>query len=182
MTICQKYGKKYYVFNGDIIKMNELNKRKTTFFIKIIAAHVITYAIVTIIAIPQTLNYADSVIELMGFKPLDEISMVAVLIGQIIRGLLLGVVIWWIKDSIIGKKLAWLKLWAILVILGIFNTYGPAHGSIQGLIYLAPIEDIPASANLGILETMAQPLLFSIIVTFQRNKKHEPVSDSCIAE
>ena len=90
--------------------------------------------------------------------------------GQIIRGLLLGIVIWWIKDSIIGKKLAWLKLWAILVILGIFNTYGPAQGSIQGLIYLAPIEGIPASASLGILETMAQPLLFSIVVTFQRKK------------
>ena len=84
---------------------------------------------------------------------------------------MLGIVIWWIKDSIIGKKLAWLKLWAIFVILGIFNTYGPAHCSIQGLIYLAPIEDIPASASLGILETMAQPLLFSIVVTFQRKNK-----------
>ena len=60
--------------------------------------------------------------------------------------------------------MAWLKLWAILVILGIFNTYGPAHGSIQGFIYLAPIEDMPVSASLGILETLAQPLLFSIVV------------------
>jgi len=29
------------------------------------------------------------------------------------------------------------------------------------------------SMSLGILETMAQPLLFSIIVTYQRNKKSE---------
>jgi len=120
---------------------------------------------------PLTFNYADSVVELMGFKPLDEISIGAVFVAQIVRGLLLGIVIWWIKDSIIGKKLGWLKLWAILIILGIFNTYGPAQGSIQGLIYLAPIEDIPASASLGILETMAQPLLFSIAVTFRRKKK-----------
>ena len=62
----------------------------------------------------------------------------------------------------------------IIVILGIFNTYGPAHGSIQGLIYLAPIEGIPFSASLGILETMAQPLLFSIVLVYQRKKKlHE---------
>jgi len=161
---------------------NLFSNEKFRFFTKIIAAHVIAYTAVTLMAMPLTFHYADRVVELMGFKPLDEISIGAVLIGQIIRGLMLGIVIWWIKDSIIGKKLAWLKLWAILVILGIFNTYGPAHGSIQGLLYLAPIEDIPASANLGILETMAQPLLFSIIVTFQRNKKHEPVSDSCIAE
>jgi len=147
-----------------------LSNEKFRFFTKVIAAHVITYAVVALIAMPLTFNYADSIVELMGFKPLDEISMVAVLIGQIIRGLLLGIVIWWIKDSIIGKKLAWLKLWAILIMLGIFNTYGPAQGSIQGLIYLAPIEDIPASVNLGILEIMAQPLLFSIVVTFQRKK------------
>jgi hypothetical protein len=142
-----------------------MNKvEKINFFVKVIIAHFITYAIVTLIAIPRTINYIDIAVELMGFRPLDEISIVAVLIGQIIRGLLLGIVIWWIKDSIIGKKLAWLKLWVILVILGIFNTYGPAHGSIQGLIYLAPIEDLPVNASLGILETLAQPLLFSIVV------------------
>jgi len=143
---------------------NEQNIGKFKFIAMAIVAHVITYAVVALIAMPLTLNYADNIVELMGFKPLDEISMGAVLFGQIIRGLLLGIVIWWIKDSIIGKKLAWLKLWAILVILGIFNTYGPAQGSIQGIIYLAPIEDLPVSASLGILEIMAQPLLFSIIV------------------
>jgi len=141
-----------------------MTKEKLIFLGKVTILHVITYTVVTIMAIPLTLNYADSAVELMGLRPLDEISIGAVFIGQIIRGLLLGIVIWWIKDSIIGKKLAWLKLWAILIILGIFNTYGPAHGSIQGLLYLAPIEDIPVSMSLGILETMAQPLLFSIIV------------------
>ncbi|MCL2411532.1 MAG: hypothetical protein FWC97_07810 [Treponema sp.] len=121
---------------------------KIKFYGKIIIVHVITYTIITLIAMPLTLSYAESVAELMGFRPLDEISMGGVLFAQIIRGLLFGIVIWWIKDSIIGKKLGWLKLWAILIILGIFNTYGPAHGSIQGMIYLAPIEDLPVSASL----------------------------------
>jgi len=146
------------------------SSEKFKFFTKVIAAHVATYAIVTIMAMPLTFDYAESVMELMGFRPLDEINMGAVLFAQIIRGLLLGIVIWWIKDSIFGKKWGWIKLWAILVILGIFNTYGPNHGSIQGLIYLAPIEDLPASASLGMLETLVQPLLFSIVVTFQRKK------------
>ena len=147
------------------------SSEKFRFYMKVVAVHVITYMVVALLAMPLTLNYADSIVELMGIRPLDEISMGAVLVGQIIRGLLLGVVLWWIKDSIIGKKLTWLKLWAILVILGIFNTYGPAQGSIQGFIYLSPIEDIPVSASLGILEIMAQPLLFSIAVTFQRKRK-----------
>ena len=70
------------------------SNEKLRFFTKVIAAHVITYAVVTLIAMPLTFIYADSVVELMGFRPLDEISMGAVLIGQIIRGLLLGIVIW----------------------------------------------------------------------------------------
>jgi len=151
------------------------SNEKFRFFTKVIVVHVITYTIVTILAMPLTFDYAESIVELMGFRPLDEISMGMVLIGQIIRGVLLGIVIWLIKDSIIGKKWGWLKLWAILVILGIFNTYGPAHGSIQGLIYLAPIEDMPVSMSLGMLEVLAQPLLFSIVVAFQRKKVIESI-------
>jgi hypothetical protein len=147
------------------------SNEKFRFFTKVIIAHVITYVVVTIAAMPLTFDYAESVMELMGFRPLDEINMGAVLVAQFVRGGLLGLVIWWIKDSIIGKKFGWLKLWAILAILGIFNTYGPSHGSIQGMIYLAPIEDLPISASLGMLETLAQPLLFSIAVTFQRKKQ-----------
>ena len=142
------------------------SNEKFKFLTKAIAAHVITYWVVAFIAMPLTFSYIDSMVELMGIKPLDEINMGVVMVGQIIRGFLFGVVIWWIKDSIIGKKLAWLKLWAILVILGIFNVYGLVHGSIQGMIYLVPIEGLPVSANFGILEILAQPLLFSIVVTF----------------
>ena len=149
---------------------NPFSNDKFRFLAKIIAAHVITYWVVALITMPLTMDYIDDIVELMGFRPLDEISMGAVMLGQVIRGLLLGIVIWWIKDSLFEKKLAWLKLWAILIILGIFNTYGAAQGSIQGLIYLAPIPDIPVSMSIGSLGILVQPLLFSIIVTFQRKK------------
>jgi len=147
-----------------------LTNEKIRFFVKITVAHIIAYVIITILAMPLTFSYAESMMELMGFRPLDEINMGVVLFGQVVRGLLFGVVVWLVRDSVIGTKLAWLKLWVILIILGIFNTYGPAHGSIQGMIYLAPIEDIPVSASLGMLETLAQPLLFSIIVTYRKKK------------
>ena len=144
--------------------MNQHRKEKTMFFVKVIFAHVITYWVFALIAMPLTMDYIDIIVELMGFKPIEEINMTGVMIGQIIRGFLFAIVIWWIKDSIIGKKLAWLKLWAILIILGIFNTYSPAQGSIQGMIYLAPIEGIPASMSIGFLEILAQPLVLSIVV------------------
>jgi hypothetical protein len=142
-------------------------KEKIKFFTKVIAAHVITYMVAGLIA-AQTLHlelYSDYM-EIMGFRPMEEINGLMLIIGQIIRGFLLGMVIWWTKDSIIGKKMALLKLWTILIILGIFNTYGPAHGSIEGFIYLDPtrFESMPGNALLSMLEVLAQPLLFSLIV------------------
>ena len=144
--------------------MNEQKRERTMFFIKVTIVHVIIYWTFAFIAMPLTMDYIDDIVELMGFKSLEEINMVGVFVGQIIRGFLLALVIWWIRDSIIGKKLGWLKLWAILIILGIFNTYSPAQGSIQGMIYLKPIEGIPSSMSIGFLELLAQPLVLSLVV------------------
>ncbi len=140
------------------------SNEKLRFFTKVMATHIFTYLLCGLI-FRQLLNYEDAYLELLGFKPMDEISGLAVILGQIVRGILLGIVVWWIKDSVIGKKLAWLKLWAILVILGIVSTYGTAPGSIEGLIYLAPV-DVPVNIVSSIFEVLLQPLLFSIIVTF----------------
>lgn len=145
------------------------SNEKLRFFTKVTAAHTFTYFFCGLI-FTQLLNYDDAYLELLGFKPMDEISGLAIILGQIVRGILLGIVVWWIKDSIIGKKLAWLRLWVILVILGIVSTYGPAPGSIEGLIYLAPV-DVPVNIASSIFEVLLQPLLFSILVTFQRKKQ-----------
>lgn len=145
------------------------SNEKLRFFTKVTATHTFTYFFCGLI-FTQLLNYDDAYLELLGFKPMDEISGLAIILGQIVRGILFGIVVWWIKDSIIGKKLAWLRLWAILVILGIVSTYGPAPGSIEGLIYLAPV-DVPVNIVSSIFEVLLQPLLFSIIVTFQRKKQ-----------
>ncbi|MDR0496087.1 MAG: hypothetical protein LBH42_00575, partial [Treponema sp.] len=90
-----------------------------------------------------------------------------------------GIVIWWIRDSIIGKKLAWLKLWAILVILGIISVYAPAPASIEGFIYLVPDSiDVPLAFILGSMgEILVQPLAFSIIVTYKKKKKNVKTED-----
>jgi hypothetical protein len=143
-----------------------LSKEKKLFLTKVTLAHIFTYFLCGMIFM-NLLNY-DEFIEALGFKSMEEISGLTVILGQIVRGILFGIVILLIKDSIIGKKLAWLKLWAILVIVGIISVYAPASGSIEGLIYLAPIEDMPPTSALSIFEIMVQPLLFSVIVTFQR--------------
>jgi hypothetical protein len=144
---------------------------KIKFFVKVIIAHIITYIGCGLIAF-NLLNYGDFT-DILGFKPMEEISLAMILLGQAARGILFGFVLWWIRDSIIGKKLGWLKLWGILIILGIINTYGPAQGSIEGFIYLDLVqyESAPASGMLSLLEITLQPLLFSLIVTYQRKKE-----------
>jgi hypothetical protein len=118
-------------------------------------------------------NHKDNMSNI-GLKSMDEINILLVFFGQIVRGVLLGIVIWWIKDSIIGKKFGWLKLWAILVILDIISVYAPAPASIEGLLYLVPDSfDIPLAFMLGSIgEILVQPLTFSIIVTYQGKKKN----------
>ncbi len=146
-----------------------LSNDKLKLFAFVMAAHVFTYFACGLI-FSQIINYDDKYLQLLGFRPMDELNGSMLILGQVVRGVLLGFVVWWIKDSIIGKKLAWLKLWAILVILGIISTYGPVPGSIEGFIYLAPV-DVPVNIGLSILEVLTQPLLFSIMVTYQRKKK-----------
>ena len=146
------------------------SNEKLRFFTKVTAAHVVTYFIFGLIAF-NLFNYGDFT-ELLGFRPMEEITAAMIVLGQVARGILFGFAIWWIRDSVIDRKLGWLKLWGVLVILGIFNTYGPNMGSIEGMIFLDPtsFEGVPASSLLSFLEITMQPLLFSIIVTFKRKK------------
>ena len=147
------------------------SKEKTKFIAKVTIAHLTTYMICGMVFY-KVFKYKDH-IDNIGFKSIDDISGRQLIIGQITRGFLFGIVLWWIKDSFIGKKLGWLKLWAILIIVGIIGVYAPAPASIEGAIYLDPgDEPQPLIFELGSLgEVMLQPLLFSLIVTYQRKNK-----------
>jgi len=139
---------------------------KPKLIVIVMVAHVATYVLCGLIFM-NLFNYEDY-IEIIGFRPIEEIRFSTVLLAQMIRGTLIGIVIWWIRDSIFSKKLAWLKLWTILVILSIISTYEPARFSIEGFIYLAPIGELPRSIQWSVIEILVQPLLFSIVVTFRR--------------
>jgi hypothetical protein len=146
-----------------------MNKEKLLFIGKVTLAHVLTYFICGMIAMTIN-NYAEHM-EAIGLKNMEELNGLLIILGQLTRGILFGIVIWWIKDSIIGKKMAWFKLWVILVVVGIISVYAPAPASIEGFLYLIPGEPVPLATKIGsILEVTIQPLLFSIIVTYQKKK------------
>jgi hypothetical protein len=57
-------------------------------------------------------------------------------------------------------------MWSVLALLGIFSTFGPAPGSIEGLIYTTlPIH----SQLLGLVEIIMQSFLLSAVLFYWVN-------------
>jgi hypothetical protein len=54
-------------------------------------------------------------------------------------------------------------MWVMLVLVGIFSTFGPTPGSVEGMIYTT----LPIKGQLfGLIEVLLQSLLLSIVVTY----------------
>jgi hypothetical protein len=136
--------------------------------LKTIAVHTITYFIVGLLA-STLVNYEARYAEPILNTYMRQFDSVWLLIGpllQPIRGLLFAVVFWLLSGVLFGKKNGWLVMWAMLAILGIFNTFGPAPGSIEGVLYT----QLPLSTHLwGLPEVLVQTLLFSVILTYWVN-------------
>ena len=61
--------------------------------------------------------------------------VMAGLLFQPIRGLLFGAVFYLLRKPYFGTQYGWLTMWVVMAVLGIFSTFGPAPGSIEGLIF-----------------------------------------------
>ena len=85
---------------------------------------------------------------------------------QIARGALFALVLWLIRPAFMERKHGWLVVWAVVAIVGIFNTPATSPGSIEALIYLAPTDE-PLNISIGgTLEILLQTLLFSVASTW----------------
>jgi len=85
---------------------------------------------------------------------------------QPIRGLLLGAVLFLLREPLFHRRHGWLTLWATLVVVGILSVYIGAPGSLEGLIYTR----VPFSLQLALLpEVIVQTLLFSAVLFYWVN-------------
>jgi hypothetical protein len=128
---------------------------------RVTAVHMITYFIVGLLAM-FVFNYREAFAteSLQGFmKPLDS-PWVALGPGlQVIRGLLFGLALWPFITIILAPGKGWWKLWFLFVTLGILATFGPAMGSVDGMIYTT----VPVGEQLLYLpELFGQSLLLSL--------------------
>lgn len=149
--------------------MNSITIKWKVFAWRIVAVHTLTYFFIGLLAM-NIFNY-EAVFatgNLASFmKPIDS-PWVALGPGlQILRGLIFAIVLWPFKSVFLNGESGWFKLWLLFIGLSILSTFGPALGSIDGMIYTT----VPISQQLLFLpELLIQSLLLSLLVTGWHNK------------
>ncbi|MGO9088561.1 MAG: hypothetical protein ACLQBK_25430 [Candidatus Sulfotelmatobacter sp.] len=133
---------------------------------KTIVSHTLTYFLMGILA-AHFLNYAalmarpDS-----GMRPITSPWIMAGPLFQPLRGLVFALVFYPFRERLFGRKHGWLLMGWMLIALGILSTFGPASGSIEGMIYTP----VPIRYQLrGWLEVVPQALLLSALLCYWVN-------------
>ena len=136
-----------------------------TIVLKTVVAHTVTYFVMGLTAFVllgyQGL-YADTELKHLMRQTSEPLVMAGPLF-QPLRGLIFGIAFVIIRQSWLGRERGWLRMWAVLVALGILSTFGPSPGSVEGLIYTT----LPLRLHLiGLPEVILQALLLSVIVCY----------------
>lgn len=131
--------------------------------LKTVIVHTITYFVAGILALTLG-DYAQTFSEpplshLM--RPTSDPWVMAGPLFQPVRGVIFALAFYPLRSVIFGERRGWLTLWWLLLALGVLSTFGPAPGSVEGLIYtIIP----PLSQILGLWEVLLQSLLFSVVL------------------
>jgi hypothetical protein len=132
---------------------------------KTIVLHTITYFIAGLLAytlLDYQKLFADPTMH--GFMlPTTSMWVMAGPLFQPLRGLLFACVFYVLRQSLFDAPSHWLRTWLVLAGVGIFGTFGPAPGSIEGMIYTSlPV----VSQILGLSEVVGQSLALSWLLGY----------------
>lgn len=140
--------------------------------VKTAVVHTVTYFIVGFVAFTvfdYTARFAEPGLGSL-MRPTDDPLVAAGPLFAPIRGVLFGVVFYLLRDALFGRNNGWLTMWIVLVFLGIFSTFGPAPGSLEGLIYTT----LPVDQQLfGLVEVLVQSLLLAAVTFYWVNHPEE---------
>ena len=143
--------------------MNNYQLSFLTLSVKTVIVHSITYSIMGIFAY-NFLNYEQAFASpemKCWMRQTSESLVMAGPLFQPIRGILFAIAFFPLREILFGKNNGWLIIWLILVVLGILSTFGPAPGSVEGMIYTV----LPISIYTYI-EVIPQALLLSVILYY----------------
>lgn len=146
-------------------------KENLKFIGRVTIVHITTYILCGIV-FSAMFNYQELFLleNVKSFmRPFGGISNMIGPFVQVVRGALFGIVLLFIKDFFV-EKYGWLKLWALIVVIGIVNTPAPAPFSIEGFIYT----QLPLEFQFkGAPEILVQTLLFSYFVIKPKTEKQQ---------
>jgi hypothetical protein len=145
-----------------------MHNRRPTFWgitLKTIVVHTITYFAVGLLAFTvfdYSTRFADPSLSCL-MRQTDDPLVAAGPLFQPIRGFLFGIVFYLLRDVLFRGRGGWLTTWIMLVVVGIFSTFGPTPGSVEGMIYTT----LPMRGQLfGLIEVLLQSLLLSTVTTY----------------
>jgi hypothetical protein len=136
--------------------------------VKTVVVHTITYFVAGVLA--YTLGGYEKTFSqppLSYFmRPTSDPLVMAGPLFQPVRGVILALALYPLRNVLFAERRGWLILWWLLLALGVLSTFGPSPGSIEGLIYtiIPPVDQI-----LGLWEVLLQSLLFSVILFYWVN-------------
>jgi hypothetical protein len=143
-----------------------MNDHQPTFLLlarKTIIVHTVTYFVCGLVAyslLDYERHFADPNVRIFMRQTNEPIVMAGPLF-QPLRGLLFAIAFFPLRSVLFGQKYGWLRMWLMLVVVGILCTFGPSPGSVEGMIFTV----FPIRLQLfGMLEVLAQSLLLSAIL------------------
>lgn len=96
-------------------------------------------------------------------RAMTDPILIASPLFQPFRAALLAVVFTLFRDAIFNHRKGWLKLWCMLVVIGILTPFSASWGGIEGMIFFNfPLWD----HIVGWPEVLTQTLVLSVILTY----------------
>lgn len=135
--------------------------------VKTVIVHTVTYVIAGILAYNLGgYEEAFSRPPLSCFmRPTSDPWIMTGPLFQPLRGIIFALALYPFREVIVARR-GWLKLWWLLLALGVFSTFGPAPGSVEGLVYtVIPLRD----QLVGLWEVVLQSFLLAIILWYWLN-------------
>ncbi len=140
------------------------------FVSRITIIHVVTYFIVGLIL--STVQNREVLYATYGanyMRPTTDILVYAGPLFQLIRGPIIALVIYPLREKLFNKEeKGWLYLFILLIGIGFIASVGPAPGNIEGFIYTTVAIEIALS---GYPEVIIQSLAFSYLAYIWENDK-----------
>ena len=136
--------------------------------VKTVIVHTITYFVAGVLAYTlgdyETTFSQPPLSYLM--RPTSDPWVMAGPLFQPVRGAIFALAFYPLRRVLFAERGGWLTLWWLLLALGVLSTFGPAPGSVEGLIYtVLP----PLAQMLGLWEVLLQSFLLSVVLFYWVN-------------